>query len=109
MQAGLAEVIKHGIIADPDLFYLCADGWDKVISQKNVIVRRAMAVKVKIVEDDPFEQSSRAVLNFGHTVGHAVELVGRFGMLHGEAVAVGMVAETKLRSAWQFQTGLAIR
>ena len=55
-----------------------------------------MAVKVKIVEEDPFEQSSRAVLNFGHTVGHAVEHVSKFSMLHGEAVAVGMVAETKL-------------
>ena len=96
MRAGLAEVIKHGIIADPDLFYLCADGLENVISQKNVIVRRAMAVKVKIVEEDPFEQSSRALLNFGHTVGHAVELVSKFSMLHGEAVAVGMVAEAKL-------------
>ena len=96
MRAGLAEVIKHGIIADPDLFHLCADGWDRAASQLPAVVRRGMAVKVKIIEDDPYEQGSRAVLNFGHTVGHAVELVSRLSMLHGEAVAVGMVAEAKL-------------
>jgi len=96
MRAGLAEVVKHGIIADPDLFDLCSEGWDKGTSHKNTIVRRAIAVKVKFVEEDPYEQSSRAKLNFGHTVGHAVELVSRFSMLHGEAVAVGMVAEAKL-------------
>jgi 3-dehydroquinate synthetase len=60
------------------------------------IVRRAMAVKIKIIEEDPYEKGLRAVLNIGHTVGHAVELVSKFQLRHGEAVAVGMVAEAKL-------------
>jgi len=109
IRAGLAEVIKHGIIADPNLFKLCTYGWDTVSSKLPVVVRRAVAVKVKLVEEDPFEQGSRAALNYGHTVGHALEIVSRFGMLHGEAVAVGMVAETKLAERLSISdTGLAI-
>jgi 3-dehydroquinate synthetase len=60
------------------------------------VVRRGMEVKVKVIEEDPYEQGSRAALNFGHTVGHAVELVSQFGIPHGAAVAIGMVAEAKL-------------
>ncbi len=96
LRAGLAEVIKHGVIANPDLFYLCAEGWDRVAAQLPEVVRRGMAVKVKVIEEDPYELGYRAALNFGHTVGHAVELVSKFRMIHGEAVAVGMVAEAKL-------------
>ncbi len=96
LRAGLAEVVKHGVIADPDLFHLCAQGWDSVISQLPQVVRRGMEVKVKVIEEDPYEQGSRAALNFGHTVGHAVELVSKFSIPHGAAVAIGMVAEAKL-------------
>ncbi len=96
LRAGLSEVVKHGVIADPDLFFLCSQGWDVVISRLAEVVRRGMAVKVKVIEEDPYEQGFRAALNFGHTIGHAVELVSKFNMLHGEAVAVGMVAEVKL-------------
>lgn len=96
LRAGLAEVVKHGVIADPELFALCARGWQAVVSRLPEIVRRAMAVKVEIIERDLYEQGPRAALNFGHTVGHAVELVSGFGLLHGEAVAVGMAAEARL-------------
>lgn len=96
LRAGLSEVIKHGVIADPDLFNLCTQGWDAVTRNLPELVRRGMAVKVKVIEEDPYEQGVRAVLNFGHTVGHAVELVSKFNILHGEAVAIGMVAEAKL-------------
>jgi 3-dehydroquinate synthetase len=51
---------------------------------------------VKIIEEDPYEQGIRAALNLGHTVGHAVELVSEFNLLHGEAVAIGMVVEARL-------------
>jgi 3-dehydroquinate synthetase len=57
------------------------------------IVKRAMAVKIKVIEDDPYEKSFRAALNLGHTVGHAVELVSKFKLRHGEAIAIGMMAE----------------
>lgn len=96
LRAGLAEVLKHGVIADPHLFALCAEGWEAVRSRLPEIVRRAMAVKVEIIEADPYEQGVRAALNFGHTIGHAVELASGFSLLHGEAVAVGMVAEARL-------------
>ncbi len=96
LRAGLAEVVKHGVIADPELYALCAEGWETVITRLPKIVRRGMAVKVKVIEEDPYEQGIRAALNLGHTIGHAVELVSGFSLLHGEAVAIGMVAEAWL-------------
>ena len=92
LRSGMAEVLKHGIIAAPELFELCKN-YEKNLPE---IVRLGMAVKIKIIEEDPFEQGIRAALNFGHTIGHAVELVSGFDLLHGEAVAIGMVAETRL-------------
>jgi shikimate kinase/3-dehydroquinate synthase len=95
LRAGLAEVVKHGVVADPVLFDLCARGWETVTSRLPEVVRRGIAVKARVIEEDPYEQGIRAVLNFGHTVGHAVELVSGFRLLHGEAVAIGMVAEAR--------------
>jgi 3-dehydroquinate synthetase len=94
--SGLAEVVKGGIVSDPELFELCARGLDCVKDDLEQIVRRAIAVKVRVIEDDPYEKGFRAALNLGHTVGHAVELVSRFQLRHGEAIAIGMVAEAKL-------------
>jgi len=96
LRAGLAEVAKHGVIADPGLFDLCSQGWHAVNARLPEVVRRGMAVKVKVIEEDPFEQDLRAALNLGHTIGHAVEFVSGFSTLHGEAVAIGMVAEARL-------------
>ncbi|HET7144892.1 MAG TPA: 3-dehydroquinate synthase [Anaerolineales bacterium] len=93
--SGMAEVVKHGIISDPELFNVCAHGLDWVKNNLEDIVKRAMAVKIKVIEEDPYEKGSRAALNLGHTVGHAVELVSKFRLRHGEAIAVGMVAEAK--------------
>jgi 3-dehydroquinate synthetase len=94
--SGMAEVVKHGIISDPELFYLCSRGLDWIKDNLEEVVKRAMAVKIRIIEEDPYERGLRASLNLGHTVGHAVELVSRFQLRHGEAVAIGMVAEAKL-------------
>ncbi|HZJ25118.1 MAG TPA: 3-dehydroquinate synthase [Anaerolineales bacterium] len=93
--SGLAEVVKHGIISDPELFTLCSRGLDEIKSNLEEMVRRAMAVKIKIIEEDPYEKGIRAALNLGHTVGHAVELVSKFELRHGEAVAIGMVVEAR--------------
>ena len=93
--SGLAEVVKHGIISDPQLFSLCSRGLDWIKSNLEEMVRRAMAVKIKIIEEDPYEKGIRAALNLGHTVGHAVELVSRFELRHGEAVSIGTVVEAK--------------
>ncbi len=96
LRAGMAEVLKHAVISEPRLFELCAAGLVQARGRVAEIVRRAIAVKVAVIESDPYEQGPRAVLNFGHTVGHAIELVSAFSIRHGEAVAMGMVAETGL-------------
>jgi len=94
--SGLAEVVKHGVISDPELFDLCERGLGWVKDDLEQIVKRAMAVKIQVIEEDPYEKGFRAALNLGHTIGHAVELVSQFQLRHGEAVAIGMVAEAKL-------------
>ncbi len=93
--SGMAEVVKHGIISDPELFDLCKQGMGWVKQNLEEIVKRAMTVKIKVIEEDPYEKGIRAALNLGHTVGHAVELVSKFELRHGEAVAIGMMAEAK--------------
>ena len=91
--SGMAEVVKHGILSDPDLFEKCSHGLDAVKENLEAVVKQAMAVKIKIIEEDPYEKGLRAALNLGHTVGHAVELVSGFELRHGEAVAIGMTVE----------------
>jgi shikimate kinase / 3-dehydroquinate synthase len=98
---GLAEVVKHGLIADPDLFRECALGWDALVSRASSsdwanLVSRAVAVKIRILCEDPYEQGRRAVLNFGHTFGHAIEQASGYRLRHGEAVAIGMVVEARM-------------
>ena len=110
LRSGLAEVLKHGIVADPHLFDLTAHGLESVKSNLLEIIRRAMAVKVKIIEDDPIEKGLRAVLNVGHTVGHAVESVSGYRLRHGEAVAIGMVSEARLAETLGLAAkGLSVR
>ena len=96
LQSGMAEVIKHGVIADPDLFSRISEGQGGFLTQREEIIRRAMAVKAGIVREDPFDRGRRRVLNFGHTVGHGVEHASGFELRHGEAVAAGMVVETRI-------------
>ncbi len=105
LRSGMAEVVKHGIISDPELFALCSKGMDWVKNNLEDVVKRAMAVKIKIIEDDPYEKGIRATLNLGHTVGHAVELVSGFTLSHGESVAIGMAVE----AAYAAKVGVASR
>lgn len=95
LRSGMAEVVKHGVIADPEIFELCSHGMEWLKGNLEEIVRRAMAVKIQIIEQDPYEKGIRAALNLGHTVGHAVELVSGFRLRHGEAIAIGMAIEAK--------------
>lgn len=92
---GLAEALKAGLIADPELFALFEKGgWEQNIEQ---IIYRSLKVKKNIVEQDEHEHGPRAALNFGHTIGHGIEAVkgvrGRRknGLYHGECVALGML------------------
>jgi 3-dehydroquinate synthase len=105
LRSGMAEVVKHGIIADPELFAFCANGMDWVKNNLEDVVKRAMAVKIHIIEEDPYEKGIRATLNLGHTVGHAVELVSGFKLTHGESVAIGMAVE----AAYAVRVGVAVR
>ncbi|UCF27674.1 MAG: 3-dehydroquinate synthase [Chloroflexota bacterium] len=96
LRSGMAEVIKAGIIGDATLFENCGQGWQEIESNWDEFIRRAMAVKIKVIEADPYEGGLRAVLNLGHTIGHAVEVVSNYELRHGEAVAIGMVVEARL-------------
>ena len=93
--AGLAEVIKYGIIEEPDLFALLEEKLERMVALEPELLEEAVgascAVKAKVVERDEREEDYRSVLNFGHTVGHALEAFTAFDkFLHGEAVAIGM-------------------
>ena len=95
-RAGLAEAFKHGVISDPVLFDWCGLGLPAIKKRAEAVVRRAAAVKVRIIKQDPFEKELRKVLNLGHTIGHGVELASGYEVSHGEAVAIGLVVETRL-------------
>jgi 3-dehydroquinate synthase len=101
LAAGLAEVIKYGIIQDPALFELLEQRMEKLLGSDRELLSQVItvscAIKARVVEADEREEDYRAVLNFGHTIGHALEAVtGYRQLLHGEAVAVGMVKAVAL-------------
>lgn len=97
-RSGLAEVVKYGCISDPRLIELLGDPVSANDPRLFDLIQSCIQIKAKIVAEDEFERSGRrASLNFGHTIGHAIEKVAGYGaLLHGEAVAIGMVAEARL-------------
>lgn len=102
--AGMAEVVKHGLIANRDLFERLesgAIGRDRAPSpfDLQLLVVEAILVKRQVVESDPFEAGRRKILNLGHTFGHAIEQVSGYRILHGQAVALGLVAAADLSAA----------
>ncbi len=98
MISGLAEVIKYGSIRDAHLFDYLENNLDQILQRHPAALENIVAVsagiKAEIVQSDPTEKGERRLLNFGHTLGHAIEKLT--GMLHGEAIAVGMVLEARL-------------
>lgn len=90
---GMAEVIKYGVIFDKDLFDLVKSG--DVKENIEQIITRCVELKRDVVEADEHDKGERQLLNFGHTIGHAVEKCSNFGLSHGNAVAVGMVIAAK--------------
>jgi 3-dehydroquinate synthase len=100
-RAGLFEIIKHGVIADADLFWLMNREPQRVMSHAPEVVDRmicdSVRIKAEVVSGDEKEQDRRRILNFGHTFGHALEAETDYSrFLHGEAVAWGMKAATLL-------------
>jgi len=100
-QSGLAEVIKHAAIADAQMFGYLEQRLEQVMARDRVSLKYLLArncqIKAEVVAADPLEQGQRAVLNFGHTIGHALERAApQWQLSHGEAIAVGMVAESEV-------------
>lgn len=83
-KAGMAEVVKYAAIADESLVKTIRSG------DTEGMIARCVEIKARIVEEDPLDKGMRALLNFGHTAGHAIESLSNFELLHGEAVAIGM-------------------
>lgn len=103
LRAGLAEVIKYGIIYDAPLFARLERDLPKLLQLDRralaPVIARCCAIKAEVVGQDETETGRRAILNFGHTIGHALEAISRYGQyLHGEAIAIGQVAAAELSS-----------
>jgi 3-dehydroquinate synthase len=100
-RAGLAEVVKYGVIADKPFFEWLEENVATILEGREEalirVVRSSCRIKAAIVEQDEKDEGIRGVLNFGHTVGHALEAVTGYGVLrHGEAVAIGMVVAARI-------------
>ena len=99
LRAGLAEAIKHGVIADADYFERVRSAVGSIVgdvARSDAVadlVSRSVEIKGDIVESDERESGRRKVLNFGHTLGHAIETLSGYTLLHGEAIAIGMTVE----------------
>ena len=101
MRSGLAEMLKHGLIADKDYWQQFTDLGGLTTDDLGEMIRRSIEIKNSIVTQDPSEKGLRKILNFGHTLGHAIEsyFLGhpvKKRLLHGEAVAIGMVLESHI-------------
>jgi 3-dehydroquinate synthase len=103
LAAGVAEAVKHGVIADADYFAFLERERAAIQAREpgaiERLVARSVEIKAGVVAADEREAGVRAILNFGHTVAHALEAVARFAVSHGEAVAIGMCVETRLAEA----------
>ena len=97
---GMGEVLKTGLICDGDFYHFVCEN-EKEIQKMEIhmlarMVRRCCEIKAGVVERDPKEQGERALLNLGHTVGHAVEKLMDFQLLHGQCVAIGLIAAARI-------------
>jgi len=111
-QSGMAEVLKHGVIADAGLFEELAElGRQPRGAQREIsaaLLARSLRVKIDVVEEDPYETDRRAVLNLGHTSAHGLEQVSNFTLRHGLAVSIGMVIAARIaETIGVAQAGLA--
>lgn len=98
VRSGFGEVIKHAFIKDKDLFEFLKENRHNLLNLNpelmEELIYRAVSIKTEVVNNDPFEKGERKKLNFGHTIGHAIE--NNSDLTHGEAVSVGMVLATQL-------------
>ena len=109
LRCGMAEVIKYSIIKDQEFFLYLQAHIDKALkldqSVLPAIIKTCCAIKAAITSRDEREGGIRAILNFGHTIGHAVETLTNYNQYrHGEAVSIGMAAAAKLSAAWGYSS-----
>ena len=100
-RAGMAEVVKYGIIRDARLFALLEKKYSQILNQESKplaqVIAQSCRIKAEVVTQDEQEQGLRAILNYGHTIGHALEAITGYGKyLHGEAISIGQVAAAAL-------------
>jgi 3-dehydroquinate synthase len=101
-RAGMAEVLKHGIILDESYFGDVVRGLQEIIATRGAtpamrgVIQRSVELKGGVVAADERESGLRKILNFGHTIGHAIEALSNYSMLHGEAIAAGMCIEAQM-------------
>ena len=95
-RAGLVESVKHALIADSAYFDFLEDRLDAILAREpevlEAIAERNCRIKGSVVEADPHERNQRRMLNYGHTIGHAAESASDYELLHGEAIAIGIIA-----------------
>jgi 3-dehydroquinate synthase len=100
LKSGLAEVIKHGIIQDSNFLNYIDNNMENIFNYDEdvlkYVIKTNCLIKGKVVEQDEKETGLRAILNFGHTIGHAIESVSNFQLLHGECISIGMVGACKI-------------
>ena len=94
--SGMGEIIKHSLIRDRQYYHMLSEEREHILAllpdAVTDMVFRSQEIKKQVVENDPKEKGERAHLNFGHTIGHAIEKALNFALLHGECVGLGMVA-----------------
>lgn len=97
---GASEAVKYGVIADRELFDLLSAG--RLQQELEQVIERCVQIKSRLVSEDEFDCGNRQLLNFGHTIGHAIEKCSNFSLRHGQAVAIGMVmmAQIAWRKGW---------
>jgi len=103
LQDGVVEVIKIATMLDKQFFSFLEDNLEKILNHDpetlEQCIRHAVELKVSVIEKDEKDSSTRLFLNFGHTVGHALEAASSFSITHGEAVGIGMIAEMKIANS----------
>lgn len=97
---GLAEVIKYGVIRDAEFFHFLRDNHERILNLEPELIKQTIftccRIKAEVVSNDEREGGSRRILNYGHTIGHAVEGASDYTLIHGLAVSIGMVAAARL-------------
>jgi 3-dehydroquinate synthase len=110
---GLAEIIKYGIIDDEKMFSILEENMDTVKSRDSSVMLKLVEgccrIKKSIVEIDEKEQGLRRLLNFGHTLGHALEAVSKYTISHGEGVALGMIAAARISEKMRYLDAVQLK